>query len=178
MRDEFSDHLPHGTRLEPSSAAARPGEVRNVLSPKTLEEYADSIESDDGSGERAAIGRLGSVLVVEADPDQQYRLARDLTRAGARVVGTSSGEGALSLVREWAVDMVLVSDDLPGMDGYELCRRIINERPEQRIIMMAEDGESAGGHSLADAARAVGAEDCLMKPVDLPALGLRLTLDH
>ena len=127
-------------------------------------------EDVDESGERPAIGQLGSVLLVEADPDQQWRLARDLTRAGARVVGTSSGDGALALVSEWKVDVVLIADELPGMDGYEVCRRIGERRPDVQLFMMSD----LTSPSVDAASRAVGAQCCLTKPIDLPSLATKM----
>ena len=45
------------------------------------------------------LARDSGVLVVEDDPDTQWRLARMLTVHGARVVGTSSGEAAIAISR-------------------------------------------------------------------------------
>src|SRR5688500_9115242 len=65
-----------------------------------------------------------SVLVVEADPEVQVQMARALRKCGLRVVGTSSGDGALALVSEWDVDLILISEDLPGRAGVEVTRLI------------------------------------------------------
>src|ERR1700712_198354 len=68
--------------------------------------------------------RERSVLVVEADPEIQVQMARALRREGHRVVGTSSGDGALALVSQWDVDLILISEDLPGRAGIEVTRLI------------------------------------------------------
>ena len=81
-------------------------------------------------------GRRCAVLVVESDPDHQWRLARTLTALGNRVVGTSSGDGALALVAEWSVDLAIVAEDLPGMDGLELIRRLRRRTPELAVVLL------------------------------------------
>ncbi len=76
----------------------------------------------------------------------------------------------MALVREWAVDLVLVADELPGMDGYEVCRKIAECRPEVSLIMMAD----CTTESVLNAARGAGAETCLDKPVALVELAEHL----
>ena len=58
------------------------------------------------------------VLVVESDPDLQWNLARMLTVQGNRVVGTSSGDGAVALITEWPVDLILVLKNFLAWVGW------------------------------------------------------------
>ena len=87
--------------------------------------------------------RHRSVLVVESDPDLQWRLARMLTVDGNRVVGTSSGDGALTVVGEWQADLALVAAHLPGMGGLEVARRLRALNPNLVVILMGEDTTTA-----------------------------------
>ena len=103
--------------------------------------------------------RLRGVLLVENDPDLQWRLARMLTVDGNRVVGTSSSDGALALMAQWPVDVVLVAEDLPGMDGIELAKHIRRDHAEVPIVLMAEEGPD-----VELAARMAGATAWLVKP--------------
>ncbi len=80
--------------------------------------------------------RSCAILVVEGDPDQQWRLARSLTVLGHRVVGTSSAEGALALVREWPVDFVLVADTLLGANEVDLAARLREARPGVPVVLV------------------------------------------
>ena len=102
-----------------------------------------------------------SVLVVEADPDQQVPMARALRKQGLRVVATGSGSGALALVSEWDVTLILVSESLPGRSGIDLVREIHRTRPESRIVMVTSDSEPR----FSAAARAAGALGCVVKPL-------------
>ncbi|MGB0679945.1 MAG: response regulator [Polyangiales bacterium] len=83
------------------------------------------------------------VLVVEDDPELQWRLARMLTVQGHRVVGTSSGEGALALVGQWTVDIVLLDEHLPGLSGVELLRRLREAHPQLKVALMSRHPGSA-----------------------------------
>jgi DNA-binding response OmpR family regulator len=82
--------------------------------------------------------RHRSVLLVEDDPDLQWNLARMLTVNGNRVIGTSSGEGALTVVEEWNPHLALVSSTLPGMRGEEIARRLRMRKPGLLVILMGE----------------------------------------
>jgi CheY-like chemotaxis protein len=104
---------------------------------------------------------IRSVLVVEADPEVQARLARNLSRRGHRVVGTGSGDGALALISQWEVDLVLVSDNLPGRTGIEVARLVHQARPKATVVLMCDNLEP-GPRA---AARAAGATECVRKPL-------------
>ncbi len=125
---------------------------------------------DDDGSERSTAGAVEApthgILVVESDPDQQWRLARRLTVDGNRVVGTSSADGALALVSRWPVDLVLVAEDLPGMEGLELVRRLHETCEGVQVVLMTHDD----GPDVRVAAALAGATGCLRKPVRSAAL--------
>ena len=110
--------------------------------------------------------RTRGVLVVEDDPDLQWQLARMLTVRGNRVVGTSSGEAALELLRQWPVDLVLVDDGLPGMSGMELARIIGESHPETAVVLMSSDDSPKARI----AAKLAGAVAVVTKPFQVDAL--------
>lgn len=112
------------------------------------------------------VPRESGVLVVEDDPDTQWRLARMLTVHGARVVGTSSGEAALALIEQWPADLVLVDQGLPGISGLEVARRIRQRHPNVPIVLMSSE-ESA---DLRLAAKVAGAALMLIKPFRMEVL--------
>ncbi len=119
---------------------------------------------DDSAFIRVGV-RERSVLVVEADPEVQVQIARALRREGHRVVGTSSGDGALALVSQWGVDLILISEDLPGRAGIEVTRliRAVQQAP---VIVMSASADP----SMRAAARAAGAADCVTKPFRIEQL--------
>lgn len=82
--------------------------------------------------------RHRSILLVESDPDLQWNLARMLTVNGNRVVGTSSGEGALAVIEQWDADLALVSSSLPTLSGVEIARQLRAKNPALLVILMDE----------------------------------------
>jgi len=80
-----------------------------------------------------------SVLLVESDPDLQWSLARMLTVDGNRVVGTSSGDGALTVIEQWDPDLALVASSLPGASGVEVARQLRERNPDLVVILMGEE---------------------------------------
>ena len=88
--------------------------------------------------------RHRSVLVVESDPDLQWNLARMLTVHGNRVVGTSSGDGALTVNELWSADLALVSSTLPHMTGVEVAKRLRAQNPDLLVILMDDPTPSVG----------------------------------
>ena len=83
--------------------------------------------------------RHRGVLLVESDPDLQWSLARMLTVDGNRVVGTSSGDGALTVIEQWDADLALVASNLPGTSGVEVARQLREWNPDLLVILMGEE---------------------------------------
>src|SRR4051812_34989751 len=66
----------------------------------------------------------GCVLVVD-DVEGIRNILRDfLTAAGHEVAEAPNGAAGLELVSSWSPDVVLLDVQMPGLDGFEVCRRI------------------------------------------------------
>lgn len=102
------------------------------------------------------------VLIVESDPDLQWQLARMLTQAGCVVVGTSSSDGALAVLSSWTADVMVVAEDLPGMNGFELVRHVRSSNAGVPILLLANEGLG-----VEDVLRTTGASRVMLKPVKL-----------
>ncbi len=68
-----------------------------------------------------------SVVIVEDSPTQALQLEFILSQNGFDVRTAFNGDQALSLMRESVPELVVTDIVMPGMDGYELCRRIKDE---------------------------------------------------
>lgn len=162
MSEDSRDSTPSPPSRASTVPASRP--PRRPEEERKLETVRRAIASVPPTRERG-------VLVVEDDPDLQWRLARMLTVRGNRVVGTSSAEAALELIRHWPVELVLVDDGLPGMSGMELARHIHENHPATSVVLMSSE-PSAHSQLASHWASAVGAGvvAVLAKPFALESL--------
>lgn len=110
-----------------------------------------------------------SVLLVDDDPTLRSVLARRLGRDGFDVLPVSSGVEALrALDRAWPA--ILVIDlMMPGMDGFELCRRVKQIADLPIIVLSAVDESEAKVRALE-----YYAEDYVTKPFDPDELSARI----
>ncbi|HDS16805.1 MAG TPA: response regulator [Proteobacteria bacterium] len=65
-----------------------------------------------------------TVLVIEDNDDNRRLVLKILGHKGFNVVGAIDGKEALERLRQGKPDLILMDINLPGMDGYELTRRI------------------------------------------------------
>jgi formate hydrogenlyase transcriptional activator len=66
----------------------------------------------------------GTVLIVDDEPLNLDLLEQELEAAGYRTLSAAGGEAALARVAEAAPDLILLDVMMPGIDGYETCRRL------------------------------------------------------
>jgi DNA-binding NarL/FixJ family response regulator len=90
------------------------------------------------------VERVTTVVVVDDDPDYLW-LVRFILESGPDktvIVGeTASGEEALALVLQKRPDVVIVDLMMPRLNGLELTRRIKEERPQTKILLMSAYSE-------------------------------------
>lgn len=103
-----------------------------------------------------------SVLVVDDDITAIQLVGHILTGA-AEVRFARSGEAALQLVLESPPDLILLDVDMPGIDGFETCRRLKADRRTAAIPVIFVT--SFGDERSELAAMEVGAADFLSKPL-------------
>jgi DNA-binding NarL/FixJ family response regulator len=84
-----------------------------------------------------------SIGVVTVDDHEAFRASiRDVIDAtpGFELLGeAASGEAALALVAELSPELVLVDVRMPGMDGFEIARRLRTVRPAATVILVSSD---------------------------------------
>src|SRR5947207_4980911 len=106
------------------------------------------------------------VLVVEDEPDIAEALTWGLQAEGYVVDVAGNGEDGLWKATETAHDVIILDVMLPGIDGYQLCRRLREQGLWTPILMltaMDEDLDHAEGLDS-------GADDYLAKPFSYPVL--------
>jgi adenylate cyclase len=112
-----------------------------------------------------------TILAVDDQPANLRLLDAVLSPRGYRVVRASSGEQALELLPSSGADLVLLDIVMPGIDGYDVCRRI-RSAPETAFLPVVMI--TASGHQEKTRAIEAGADDFVSKPFDQSELLARV----
>jgi CheY-like chemotaxis protein len=112
------------------------------------------------------------MLLVDDHADALEALERIMRLMGHDVRGALDGESALRVAAEFRPDMVVLDIGLPGMDGYEVARRLRALPGLEDVTLIALTGY--GQHDDLERARQAGFDHHLLKPV-LPEAVLALT---
>src|SRR5690242_3047161 len=141
---------------------------------------ADSqVRREDWRGETAMVsnGRRaserpveGRLLVVEDDAKLGELLSASLRYAGFEVAGARDGREALRLAREFRPDLIVLDVMLPGIDGFEVVRRLGSEGNRCPVLFLtARDGVADKITGLT-----VGGDDYVTKPFSLDEVIARI----
>jgi two-component system response regulator ResD len=109
------------------------------------------------------------VLVVDDEYALRRLLRTYLEKDGFAVLEAENGHDALRLIRAGNVDAALVDVMLPGLDGFELVRRIRQESTIPLILLTARGEETNRVAGLE-----VGADDYVVKPFSAPEVVARV----
>jgi DNA-binding response OmpR family regulator len=110
------------------------------------------------------------ILIIEDDVSILRGLKDNLTFEGYRVHTSMDGQEGLKFALEKHVDLLLLDIMLPGMNGYEICRRLKKEKPELPVIMITARGSEMDTVVGLD----IGADDYISKPFGIPELLARV----
>jgi two-component system, OmpR family, KDP operon response regulator KdpE len=111
----------------------------------------------------------GRILVVDDEPQIRRIMRTTLTSAGYEVEDAKTGEEALSKLREYRPDLVVLDMNMPGMGGLETCRAIRADPNVAIVVLTVHNTEAAKVEAL-DA----GADDFVTKPFSTPELLARI----
>lgn len=100
------------------------------------------------------------ILVVEDDANLREAITETLQLSDYAVSEADCAEAALTFLNQSVCDLVISDVNMPGMDGYQLLRRIVAENPQLPVLIMTAYG------SISNAVQAIrnGAVDFLEKP--------------
>jgi CheY-like chemotaxis protein len=127
------------------------GSVRQALSPL-----------DDGAPQR--------LLVIDDDPDILTLMAEALTFHGYKVSTASGGQEALDRVRRERPDLVLLDLKMPGVDGYEVIRRLKSDGATRPIPVIVITASTVQKERDKVQVLGMGAAQYLTKPLSIEAL--------
>jgi DNA-binding response OmpR family regulator len=154
--DDFADRV----------AALRAAYTQDVANPNVEEAPATPAAPAATSSMR--------VLLVEDEPVQRRVLSAQLRKAGHEPIEIGTGEEVVDAVRANRPDVILLDVELPGIDGYTVCRTLKAD-PELAATPVAFLSAHADVESRLTGL-SHGAEDFLTKPIDPRELALRLEL--
>jgi len=110
-----------------------------------------------------------TVLIIEDDAGVREGLRLALRHQGYAVATSGDGETGLQLVRAEPPDVVILDIMLPGIDGFEVCRRLraMGTVPIIMLTARGDDFDVVGGLE-------AGADDYVVKPVQPRVLDARI----
>jgi DNA-binding response OmpR family regulator len=111
----------------------------------------------------------GIVLLIEDEPEIADLLRMAFEREGFRLVHATDGETGLARMRDRDPRAVLLDVGLPGIDGFEVCRRVRAVSDVPVIMLTARDTEIDAIVGLE-----IGADDYVTKPFSVRELVARV----
>jgi len=117
--------------------------------------------------------RQMTALVVDDDIAHRLLLESTLLAAGHLVKSVENGKQALEAFQDLAIDIVLMDVNMPEMDGFEACAqmRALPQGKDVPIILIT----GMDDHKSIEQAFKVDATDFIIKPVNWPILGHRVS---
>jgi DNA-binding response OmpR family regulator len=109
------------------------------------------------------------ILIADDEPRLLHIVSMYLDMEGYEVIAVEDGKAAVREVEAGGFDLALLDVMMPGVDGYEVCRRI-RASPELNLIPVLLF-TSLSSDSDAELGRLAGATHMITKPFSLPGLG-------
>ena len=154
-----------------------------VATPAAVRHPADDAVTSKGSqpmlkgrydeGPEARRDEPPQVLVVDDEPANVRLVQAYLKAEGFRVLGANGGPEALERVEQGGVDLVLLDIRMPHMDGFEVCRRMRQNKAYARMPVIFLTAEFNDADSELKGLEA-GADEYLHKPIQRRALVARV----
>lgn len=123
------------------------------------------------NGELLAVSQAESMrlLIVEDEEDLRRGLEQAMREEGYAVDGSGDGADAIYKAETWDYDAIVLDIMLPGLDGWEILRRLRKKKKTPVLLLTARD-------AVPDRVRGLdlGADDYLVKPFDLNELLARV----
>ena len=159
----------HGGSVEAHSAGPGQGSEFVVRLPLAAEVMGRSMEvSAPAEPSPAAPSKPRRVLVVDDNEDAAASLGELLSLWGHEVQTAHDGRHALAAARQWQPEIILLDIGLPGMDGYEVAQRLLEDPVTSNTFLVALTGY--GQEEDRRRSHEAGFDRHLTKPVELEQL--------
>ena len=104
------------------------------------------------------------ILFIEDEPDQIMMISLRLKKNDYDVISSLDGEEGIKIAVKEKPDLILVDVIMPGIDGFEVCRRLRKHPVTGRIPIISTT--AAGMDDVEHQCLTAGADDCVRKPYD------------
>ena len=111
-----------------------------------------------------------TILIIEDDVSILRGLKDNLVFEGYEVQSATDGHEGLKLALEVSPDLLLLDIMLPGLSGYDICRKLREQKTGVPIIMLTARGKEVDKVAGLD----LGADDYVTKPFSVPELMARI----
>ena len=81
------------------------------------------------------------ILLIDDDPDVLKAVGDFLSARGHRVFSAREGAEGLMILRREDIDIVITDVRMPGVDGFEVLRKVWNSSPVTEVIMVTGYGD-------------------------------------
>ncbi len=157
----------HGGRVEAATAGPEQGSTFTLWLP--LGDSALMREAPSRNFSNAAnILQMRRILVVDDNVDAADSTAAVLQLLGYEVVVAYEGKSALKIAQKYQPKVILLDLGMPGMDGYEVAKRLQQMPGQEGLVLIALTGW--GQEADRQRTRVAGFNAHLVKPVSLEAL--------
>jgi signal transduction histidine kinase len=153
--------LRHGGQIQVASREGRGTTVR-ILLPAASE--APSAPSPPSDAPRA--GPPARILVIDDEEPVLLALTEMLTTGSHLVTGAGSGPEGLAILETTHFDLVFTDLGMPGMNGWEVAKRVRTLRPETPVVLITGWGPAVDPNEL----QKKGVERVLFKPFRMEEL--------
>ena len=107
---------------------------------------------------------MARILIVDDSPTEMFKLTGMLEKHGHQVLQAANGADGVALARKEKPDLVLMDIVMPGLNGYEVARRMRQMPTLQGVLLIALTGYGqAQDHA---AAKQAGFDHHFVKPAD------------
>jgi len=113
--------------------------------------------------------KQATILVVDDEPRIVRLVRSNLEPAGYKILTAADGEQGLRMAEMHDPDLIILDIMMPGMDGWEVCRRV-REFSTVPIVMLTAKGDEQDKVKGLE----IGADDYLPKPFGIPELLARV----
>ncbi len=112
-----------------------------------------------------------TVLIVDDTP-QNIHVLMEAIEDNCRVMAAKNGEEALRMIGEDIPDLILLDVMMPGMDGFEVCRRLKQDDATKNIPIIFVTAATDNEHE--EKGLKLGAIDYIRKPFHVPIVRVRI----